>query len=180
LKNQNKEERFNQIALQHIDAAFNLAKWLTGNHQDAEDLTQESFMKAFRYFDGFQGLEAKPWLLAIVRNTCYSWLKTKNSHYEELSDDISEFQFEQSFLGSQQENNPEQHTADKQLAELLNNTIQGLPVEYREVIVLREQEGFSYHEIAAIAGIPLGTVMSRLARARTLLRKQLASYLIEE
>ncbi len=175
---QNKIKRFNQIAIPHLDAAYNLAKWLTRNHQDAEDIVQESYMKAFRHFDGFRGADAKAWLLAIVRNTCYTWLKSKNNLQMEEFDEESGHGELLNQLSESVVNNstPEQimfQTVDR---DLINQAMQELPIEFREVLVLREQEGFSYHEIAGIAGIPVGTVMSRLARARGLMRSLLAPH----
>jgi RNA polymerase sigma-70 factor (ECF subfamily) len=181
LSKQNKTQRFNQVAMQHRDAAYNLAKWLTRNHQDAEDVVQESFIKAFRYLDSFQGEDGRAWLLTIVRHTSYTWLKAHNNgQQEEFGSDSSHEALSSSCSGlSLGQINPEQIALQRQDKEQINLAIQSLPVEFREVLVLREQEGFSYHEIASITGSPIGTVMSRLARARGLMRGLLVRHFTE-
>ena len=153
-----KHTRFEQTVLSHLDAAYNLARWLTQDDHDAEDVVQEACLRAFRFFDGFRGGDSRAWLLTIVRHTCYTWLKKNRGHElvsfdEELDNVESEASAEELLLAS-----VDQQSLRKALAEL--------PVEFREVIVLRELEELSYKEIAHIAGVPLGTVMSRLARAR--------------
>jgi RNA polymerase sigma factor (sigma-70 family) len=175
LTDRNKNERFNQVALPHLDAAYNLAKWLTRNTQDAEDIVQESYMKAFRHFDTFRGDNGRAWLLAIVRNTSYTRLQMDKSfhiesydesiHHSELRSQLSE--------SSPLSGNPEQLALQEGDRKLIDEALQALPIQFREVLVLRELEDFSYHEIANIVGIPMGTVMSRLSRARELMRQQL-------
>ena len=160
--------RFEQIVLPHLDAAYNLARWLTRNDQDAEDVVQEACLRAFKFFGGFYGGDSRAWLLTIVRNTCYTWLRHNRAH--ELTTPFDESVHDVECAGL----NPEAlllHQADQQL---LRRALEALPVESREVIVLRELEGLSYKEIGAIADIPLGTVMSRLARARKRLQHDLA------
>jgi RNA polymerase sigma-70 factor (ECF subfamily) len=160
--------RFEQIVLPHLDAAYNLARWLTRNDQDAEDVVQEACLRAFKFFGGFYGGDSRAWLLTIVRNTCYSWLRHNRAH--ELTTPFDESIHDVECAGL----NPEAlllHQADQQL---LRRALEALPVESREVIVLRELEGLSYKEIGTIADIPLGTVMSRLARARKRLQHDLA------
>ena len=160
--------RFEQIVLPHLDAAYNLARWLTRNDQDAEDVVQEACLRAFRFFAGFYGGDSRAWLLTIVRNTCYSWLRHNRAH--ELTTPFDEAIHDVECEGL----NPEAlllHQADQQQ---LRQALEALPVESREVIVLRELEGLSYKEIGAIADIPLGTVMSRLARGRKRLQLDLA------
>lgn len=174
---QTQTERFNQIAMPHLDAAYNLAKWLTRNPQDAEDMVQESFMKALRYFEGFRGDDGRAWLLTIVRNTCYSWLEAKKSCPTVFFDE-DEDSLETQMLASSTASltvNPEQHLMQSQDKALLSTAIEALPLEFREVLILRELEDFSYQQIADIIGAPIGTVMSRLSRARSLLRRWLAN-----
>jgi RNA polymerase sigma-70 factor (ECF subfamily) len=173
---QHNTHKFNQVVLVHKDAAYNLAKWLTRNNQNAEDLVQESYMKAFQHFDSFIGEDGRAWLLTIVRNTCYTWLKAKqHNHCQEIDADtnFADLQNPESDLYHA---NPEQIALQQLDRALINSSIQNLPVEFREVIVLREQEYFSYLEIAKITGLPIGTVMSRLARARGLMRQQLSPH----
>jgi RNA polymerase sigma-70 factor (ECF subfamily) len=159
--------RFERIVLPHLDAAYNLARWLTRNDQDAEDVVQEACLRAFRFLGGFYGGDSRAWILTIVRNTCYSWLRHNRAHELTTPFDETIYDVECEAL------NPETlllHHADQQM---LRRALEALPVESREVIVLRELEGLSYKEIGAIADIPLGTVMSRLARARKRLQQDL-------
>lgn len=162
---QNKVAQFEQTVLPHLDAAYNLARWLTEDDHDAEDVVQEACLRAFRFIDGFRGGDSRAWLLTIVRHTCYTWLRKNRAHEpaafdEELDDFEAEASAEELLL-----QNADQHA--------LRRAIEDLPAEFREVIVLRELEGLSYKEIAVIAGVPLGTVMSRLARARKRLQQSL-------
>src|SRR4051812_35790710 len=158
--------RFEQSVLPHLDAAYNLARWLTRNEHDAEDVVQEAFMRAMRYFDAMKGNEARPWLLAIVRNTGYSWLE-KNRPADLVSlDDAPP-------LAEGEGSSPEVVLLQTANRKLVNQSLEELPMAYREVIVMREIEDLSYKEIASIAGIPIGTVMSRLARGREMLRRSI-------
>ena len=144
----------------HLDAAYNLARWLTRNEADAQDMVQEAYLRALRFFGGFHGTDARAWVLTIVRNTCYTWLKRNRS--QELSGD-----FEEAVLTKESdEPDPEVSHVLKVRSQLINEAIEKLPIEFREVVILRELEELSYKEIAAITGIPIGTVMSRLSRAR--------------
>ncbi len=152
-----------------MDAAYNLARWLTKNDQDAEDVVQESYLRAFRFFSGFRGGDPRAWLLTIVRNTCYTWMRQNR-----VKESITEFN-DELHGGSALAPSPETILIEQMNAELLHASIEELPVEFREVLVLRELEGMSYKEIASIAGVPVGTVMSRLSRAR----KQLEDMLTE-
>ena len=156
---------FERAFLPHLDAAYNLARWLIGNEHDAEDLAQEAYLRAFKAFDGFHGANSRAWLLMIVRHTCYSWFHQNRSR--ELTTVFDEeIHREESGAG-----NPETlllESADKQL---LREALEKLPLEFREALILRELEGLSYKEIAEVAGIPAGTVMSRLARARQHLQR---------
>jgi len=159
---------FEQTVLPHLDAAYNLARWLAGNDHDAQDVTQEASLRAFKFFGGFRGGNARSWLLTIVRNTFYNWLR-KNRPAEiagELDDEA--LMVEDVSLNAETIN---LRLAD---ADAVRRAIAELPVEFREIIVLREMEGFSYKEIADLSDVPIGTVMSRLARARKQLQKLLA------
>ena len=158
--------------LPHLGAAYNLARWLTRNDHDAEDLVQEAYLRAYRFFDGFHG-EARPWLLAVVRNTCLSWLKKQHTAAPAAP-------FDEAVHGGDDSLSPDKVFARKDTQQALRAALEELPAEFREVVVLRELEGHSYKEIAAIAGIPLGTVMSRLTRGRERLLRYLTPRLPEE
>jgi RNA polymerase sigma factor (sigma-70 family) len=169
-----KQQQFEAAVLPHLDAAYNLARWLTRNDHDAEDLVQEAYLRAFKFFGGFHGIDARAWLMAVVRNTCYTWLKQRK-----LRETTAPFD-EEMHSGAGDAYNPEKLALQHADRRLLRDTLEELPVEYREVIVLRELEGFSYKDIAVIADIPLGTVMSRLTRARKRLEQHLVRRLGEE
>lgn len=165
-----KTGRFENVVLPHLSAAYNLARRLTRHAENAEDLVQEACMRAFKFFDGFHGNDARAWLLTIVRNTCYTWLQ--NAKVENCRTDYDEdaHSVEHDTSGIDLwRSDPEILLLRHADQELISRALDQLPVEFREVMVLRELEDFSYKEIAAIADIPLGTVMSRLARARKLL-----------
>ncbi|HEU5133371.1 MAG TPA: sigma-70 family RNA polymerase sigma factor [Pyrinomonadaceae bacterium] len=151
---------FEEAVMPHLDAAYNLARWLTRNEDDAQDMVQEAYLRALRFFGGFHGTDARAWLLTIVRNTCYTWLKRSRS--AELSGDFDEVVLTK----ESDELDPEASHVLKVRAQLVNEAIEKLPIEFREVVILRELEELSYKEIASITGIPIGTVMSRLSRAR--------------
>ena len=158
---------FDRVALPHLDAAYNLARWLTRHDQDAEDVVQEAFMRAYQFFRGFHGDTGRAWLLQIVRNTCYTWLaKNRLSAPSSATPEMLDA------MASSGEN-PATLIERNEDREILMRAIDGLPVEFREVVVLRELEELSYKEIARIVEIPLGTVMSRLARAREKLHEAL-------
>jgi len=157
--------RFEQLVLPHMDAAFNLSRWLLRSRADAEDVAQEALLRAFRFFRGFNGGDARAWLLQIVRNTCYTWLE-KNRQVD-LMTEFDEDQHQQNAA------TPEALAIAGDHRERLSRAIESLPVRFREVLVLRELEGCSYKEIAAITSIPIGTVMSSLARARQRLQRTL-------
>jgi len=155
-----KAMNFEEAVLPHIDAAYNLARWLTRNDADAQDMVQEAYLRALRFFSGFRGTDARAWLLTIVRNTCYTWLRRNRS--PQLSCDFDEVVLAQEAEGP----DPETEQLKKAQARMVNEAIEKLPIEFREVVVLRELEELSYKEIAVVLGVPIGTVMSRLARAR--------------
>lgn len=162
-----KVARFEQAVLPHLDAAYNLARWLTRNAQDAEDVVQEACLRAFKSFASFRGGDGRPWLIAIVRNTCYTWMQQHRSR--ELATP-----FDEEMHGVDSESwNPEAQLIRGADVKLLTKALEELPLEYREVLVLRELEGLSYKEIAEVADVPIGTVMSRLARARKRLQQSL-------
>jgi RNA polymerase sigma factor (sigma-70 family) len=166
--------RFEQAILPHLPAAYNLARWLTRNDHDAEDVVQEAYVRAFKFFGGFHGGDSRAWLLAIVRHTCYTWLQHNRGH--EL---MTGFDEEIHSLDGEAAN-PETVLLHRTNQQLLRQALEELPVEFREVIILRELEGLSYKEIAAIADLPVGTVMSRLARGRKRLQQTLANRLHTE
>lgn len=149
----------------HLDAAHNLARWLVRSVGDAEDLVQEAYLRAFRHFHTFRGGDSRPWLLTIVRNTCFSWLRRNRV---ELSES---YLFEE--MPGSDTSNPEALLLRSRDAAHLNAAIEALPPDYREVLMLREFEQLSYKDIATVAGLPIGTVMSRLARARKRLQELL-------
>jgi len=170
LDEQDKLARFEQSIMPHMNAAYNLARWLTTDDSDAQDVVQDAYLRAFKFFAGFRGANGRSWLLRIVRNTFYDWLKQNRRESvepfdEELHDTLEE-------TGA-----PDILLLEKADHELLHKAIAELPVEFREILVLRELEGFSYKEIADVADVPLGTVMSRLARAREHLRTLLVARL---
>lgn len=150
-----------------MDAAYNLARWLTRSDQDAEDVVQESCLRALKFFDSFRGENGRAWLLTIVRRTCYSWL-AKNRP-PQLSSEPNEELYEIEDPAP----HPEILLARSSDLDAVRQAIEQLPAEFREVIVLREMEGLSYKEIADAVDVPIGTVMSRLARARKHLQQQL-------
>ncbi len=174
LPGQNKLTQFEQSVLPHWQAAYNLARWLTGQDQDAEDVVQEAYLRAFKFFQNFHGQDSRAWLLTIVRNTAYTWLRHNRAH-----------EFEASFDDDLNVADSEAPTSEGLLSqiadhELLRSALETLPVAFREVIILHDLEGLSYKEIALIADVPLGTVMSRLARARKRLHQCLAERLDKE
>ena len=151
--------------LPHLDAAHNLARWLLRNDQDAQDVVQEAYLRAFKSFAGFHGSNGRAWLLTIVRNTSYTLLKKNKA-----ADLIAPFD-EEMHDAPHEAASPVTLLEQTEDAGLMQDAIDGLPAEFREILVLRHQEGLSYKEIAEIAQIPPGTVMSRLARARSKLKE---------
>src|ERR1700676_2666302 len=159
------QARFERLVLPHLDAAFNLARWLLRRRTDAEDVTQEAMLRAYKFFPGFHGGDVRAWLLQIVRNNCYTWLE-KNRPMEMTT----EFDEE---LYSQSQVTPESLAIAGDNRERLTRALEDLPPRFREVLVLRELDGCSYKEIAAITSMPIGTVMDALARARQRLHRTL-------
>jgi RNA polymerase sigma-70 factor (ECF subfamily) len=155
--------RFEQLVLPHLDAGVNLARWLLRNRADAEDVAQESMVRAYRFFQGFRGGDARAWFLQIVRNGCYSWLD-KNRPMELMTEFDEELHVRPSA-------SPEALASQADEKQQLMLALEALPPRSREVLVLRELEECSYKEIAEITGIPMGTVMSTLSRARSRLQE---------
>lgn len=160
---------FEQSVLPHLNAAYNLARWLTRTAPDAEDLVQEAYLRAFRSFETFQGPDARTWLLAIVRNTCFTWLRKRGEE--------STVEFDEEVHGLNNAPDAESALLSQAALASLNGCIEALPLEFREAIVLRELEELSYKEISEVARVPVGTVMSRLARARKRLEQCLSGAL---
>lgn len=157
---------FEAELLPHLDAAYNLARWLTRNPQDAEDIVQEAFLRAFRFFGGFRGGNAKSWLLRIVRNTTHTWMQAKGSRTSALDTPFDEEEHGPTLDLL----DPEKLLLRKDGGQAVRAAMEKLPSEHREILILRELEELSYSEIAEVTGVPKGTVMSRLARARRGLR----------
>jgi len=158
---------FEEALLPHLDAAYNLARWLTRNEQDAQDIVQEAYLRAFRFFPAFRGGDPHSWIMKIVRNTCYTWL-----HQNRPLQGALEFD-ENLFSSDSRAPNPEEVVLQNDSGALVRKALEKLPTNFREVLVLRELEGMSYKEIAEITGMAAGTVMSSLSRARDRFRKAL-------
>jgi RNA polymerase sigma-70 factor, ECF subfamily len=170
-----KKRRFEEVALPHLNAAFNLARWLTRNDHDAEDVVQEAYMRAYRFFESFRGNEGRAWLLAVVRHTCYTWLEKNRPaevsvEFDEETHGAQGAAFDPGIAGADG-GNPEAIALQNAHRRILNEAIAALPLGFREVLILRELEDMSYKEIARVIDVPIGTVMSRLARARKLLQQ---------
>ena len=161
-----KAERFESIVMPHLDAAYNLARWITRREEAADEAVQEAYLRAYRYFDSFTGGDGRVWLLAIVRNCCLSSYRRQKG--VEVAFD------ERAHTVQSGELTPEQTLLKKDATRSVRHCIDALPREFREVLVMREIEGLSYKEIADVMGVPMGTVMSSLSRARQKMREQLA------
>ncbi|HTH48814.1 MAG TPA: sigma-70 family RNA polymerase sigma factor [Candidatus Limnocylindria bacterium] len=159
---------FEQTVLPHLDSAYNLARWLAGNDPDAQDVAQEACLRAFRFFGNFRGDNPRAWLLTIVRNTFYTWLRENRPAEVTMGLEDEALEIEDT------SGNVDVLNSRLSDAEAVRRAIAELPPEFREIVLLRELEGFSYKEIAELADVPIGTVMSRLARARKQLQKSLA------
>lgn len=159
--------RFEETVLPHLDAAYTLARYLLRNDDDAQDVVQDAYLRAVRHFGGHRGGNTRAWLLTIVRHTCYSWLRRHKA-------DAGAIEFDEALHSDAGVgDNPEADAVRGALGEALNQAIDALPVEFREVLVLRDVQGLSYAEIAEVVRIPVGTVMSRLSRARQRVQRAL-------
>lgn len=158
---------FEQDALPHRSTVYHFARWLTGNEPDAEDITQEAYLRAFRFHHRFRGGDARSWLLAIVRNVYYTWLRQYPAgrlvNFDEDPVSVDPY-----FA------NPEEVFIQKSGSVLLRRALETLPTGCREMLILRELDGMSYKQISIVVGVPTGTVMSRLSRARARLRQSVA------
>jgi RNA polymerase sigma-70 factor (ECF subfamily) len=162
------QTRFEETVMVHLDAAYNLARWLARDERDAEDVVQEACFRAYRFFAGFHGGNARAWLLAIVRNTYYTWLEKNRAQKQDVEftdDTVAAVDYELATTGD----SVERLLMAEDTRRLVHRALEQLPAEFREVLVLRELEDLPYRDIAQVAAIPLGTVMSRLSRARKLL-----------
>jgi RNA polymerase sigma factor (sigma-70 family) len=170
------KERFQAVILPHVNSAFNLACWLTRNRADAEDVVQEACLRAFKFFRGFHGPDGRVWLLRIVRNTFYTMYQESHAQQQRTAfdEDIHSFAAMHDGATGRADNNPEALLLDKDCDRLIQQALASMPLEFREVMVMRELEELSYKEIASVVGIPIGTVMSRLGRGRKLLATTLA------
>lgn len=163
---------FEEVVLPHLHHVYNLARWLTRNEQDAEDIVQEAYLRAFRFYRHFRGGDVLPWLLKIVRNTYYTSLQ--KSRIQQSAEPLdADFAEDQSF------GNPEELAIQNDSSRLLRKALEALPPSFRELLVLRELQGMSYQEISEVIGIPIGTVMSSLSRARTRLRQSVADLMAD-
>ena len=174
MPDQSKVVRFEEIALPHLSAAYNLARWVLHSDEDAEDVVQEAYLRAFKSFSGYYGGDSRSWLLTIVRNTCYTWLQKNRSlrFIEPIEEKLDEVGLDFA--------DPEVLLLQSVDIQMVRHALQELPVEFREVVVMRELEGLSYKEIANIVDVPIGTVMSRLARGRKRLQMLLGSLMGKE
>ena len=157
-------QRFERVVMPHLSAGYNLARWLTRNDQDAQDVVQEAYLRAARSFDRYRGGDPRSWLLTIVRNTCYTWLRQNRASETAGAPGNTDDGWVE--VPADPAGQPEVQFIRAADRRLLQEALELLPAEFREALVLRELEGFSYKEIADITDVPLGTVMSRLARAR--------------
>jgi RNA polymerase sigma factor (sigma-70 family) len=154
---------FEELILPHLNAAYNLARWLTRNEYDAQDVVQEAYLRAFRFFDSYHGGDGRSWVLEIVRNTCFTWLRREKRN---LTTAVFDEAAHASSVSSAHRPNQEEALVEAANRTILRDCIEGLPEEFREVIVMRELEEMSYRQIAEATGLAAGTVMSRLSRAR--------------
>jgi RNA polymerase sigma-70 factor (ECF subfamily) len=160
------EESFDAVVLPHLDAAYRLARWLMRDSDDVDDVVQEASLRAFRYFRTFVGGDGRAWFLRIVRNTSYSW---RRRHHQAPTDSFDEEQHS----STRAQSDPETLLVQRDDATLIAQALGRLPDHFHQLLVLRELEGLSYRELSDVIGIPMGTVMSRLSRAREALRTAL-------
>jgi RNA polymerase sigma-70 factor (ECF subfamily) len=177
LSEKEKRARFERLVLPHLDAAYSLATWLVRDDAQADEAVQDSYLRAFRYFDSLRGDDARPWLLGIVRNACYSLLQRSRQEGAPLPFDEEGCGEDAVAAGAVVSFplNPEAAAIRDADCESVRGALRALPVEFREAVVLREIHGFSYREIAAACEVPIGTVMSRIARGRRLLQQALGA-----
>jgi RNA polymerase sigma-70 factor, ECF subfamily len=173
---------FEEVALPHLAAAYRLARWLTRDEHEAQDVVQDAYMRAFKYFDAFAGGNARAWLLSIVRNSYYTLNDKRPPRSDSSSDELDVLVADgsSSVIAGRREIDPDTALLRAAERDLVDRAIADLPDEFREVVVLREFEDLSYKEIAHVADIPIGTVMSRLSRARRLLKAVLSDRIAEE
>jgi RNA polymerase sigma-70 factor, ECF subfamily len=172
VQSDSRQARFEREMLPHLDAAYNLARWILRGSDDAQDVTQDAILRALRYFDSFHGGNAKAWLLRIVRNTCYSWIKARPKSESMSADEEGDLKPEHKLALEAAGHSvpaPDARLIKEADRQLINEGMQALPTDYREILILREIEELSYRDISEIADIPIGTVMSRLSRARAAL-----------
>jgi len=173
--------RFASVVMPHLADAYALARWITGNRTDAEDVVQDACLRAFRAIAGFAGGSTRAWTLTIVRNTAYTWMSKNRSMPLVAIDDLEALDDSQGLQsglqsgGPDQASTPETDLIAKADAEQLRAAIAALPVSFRETLVLRDVQGLDYREIAEVTAVPIGTVMSRLARARRRLIKTIGA-----
>jgi RNA polymerase sigma factor (sigma-70 family) len=158
--------RFKELVLPHLGDAYSLARWITGSRADAEDVVQDASLRAFRAIGGFAGGNARPWVLTIVRNTAYTWLRKNRPSAVLAVEDLEGVEAAQVVPGDPERETPETEMIARADAASLQAAIAALPTSYRETMILRDVQGLSYREIAEVTGVPIGTVMSRLARGR--------------
>lgn len=176
-----KRERFERLMLPHLDAAYTLAFWLARDEDRAKDAVQEAYLRALRFFGSFRGEDGRPWLLKIVRHACYEMLdRERASAADQLDEEAQGADGTATGAVLVFPLGPEAAAIARARRELVHDSLRAMPHDYREVLVLRELHGCAYKEIAAIASIPIGTVMSRLARARRLLRTKIAGHVKRE
>jgi RNA polymerase sigma factor (sigma-70 family) len=178
LKSEDDQARFASVVQPHLADAYALARWLTGNRADAEDVVQEACLRAFRGIAGFAGVNARAWVLTIVRHAAYTWLGKNRSAALLVVDDLESIERQQATGGAASAEGPQTPEAaliEKADARRLESAIAELPVPFRETLVLRDVQGLDYREIAEVTKVPIGTVMSRLARARQRLMQRLAT-----
>jgi RNA polymerase sigma-70 factor (ECF subfamily) len=167
-----RRRRFDAQVLPHLGAAYNLARWLVRDGHDAEDVVQEAMVRALRHFGGFRGSDARPWLLAIVRNAAWAWLGARRpAEIVELDEDA----LHAALVDAGPDLNPETLAMRRGEKRAIDTAIAALPIVFREALILRELEELAYREIAQVLDVPIGTVMSRLSRGRTLLAASLAA-----
>jgi RNA polymerase sigma-70 factor (ECF subfamily) len=166
LSSDDDDARFRSAVLPHLGDAYSLARWITGNRADAEDVVQDACLRAFRAIGSFSDGDGRAWVLTIVRNTAYTWLRKNRPSAVLAVEDLEAVETAQAILGDPDRETPETKLIAEADAASLHAAIAALPTPYRETIILRDSQELSYREIAAVTGVPIGTVMSRLARAR--------------